>query len=187
MFSIITCLKRYASFSFIFPLVVHLFFRLSTRIGLIKQCLSRSACSKERSNLKMYCTSHRCYILEVILYGVRRDKTCLRFSDKAIFKPICSTTETSYKIENWLVTSLYMILSNKRISQVLIGLCECTGWSAPLLFTNQRRQVFSHQGPCPRNYPISFKVNAIFFEPVHENSNNVRPAKPQISLRIRIV
>ena len=56
-----------------------------------------------------------------------------------------------------------MILSSKRITQALISLGGCTGWSAPLLFTNQQRQVFSHQGPYLRNYyPISFKVNAIF-------------------------
>ena len=31
----------------------------------------------------------------------------------------------------------------------------------------------------------NFKL--LFLEPVHENSNNVRPAKPQISIRIHAV
>ena len=42
-----------------------------------------------------------------------------------------------------------MILSWTRITKALIRLHGCTGWSAPLLFANSLRQVFSH--PCP-NY-----------------------------------
>ena len=40
-----------------------------------------------------------------------------------------------------------MILSNKPIKKGLISLRECAGWSAPLLFANPRRQVFSRRGP----------------------------------------
>ena len=40
-----------------------------------------------------------------------------------------------------------MILSIKRITKALIRLRVCTGWSAPLLFANTRRQGFSRQGP----------------------------------------
>ena len=40
-----------------------------------------------------------------------------------------------------------MILSKKRITKVLIRLRGCAGWSAPVLFANPRRQVFSRQGP----------------------------------------
>ena len=36
-----------------------------------------------------------------------------------------------------------MILSNKRKAKALIRLRGCAGWSAPLLFTNHRIQVFS--------------------------------------------
>ena len=36
--------------------------------------------------------------------------------------------------------------ANKQIIKVLIKLPGCAGWSAPLLFTNPRRQVFSRQG-----------------------------------------
>ena len=55
-------------------------------------------------------------------------------SDKLRFKPACSATETSLNYENWLVVSLDMILSNKRITESLIRLRGCAGWSAPLLF-----------------------------------------------------
>ena len=40
-----------------------------------------------------------------------------------------------------------MIPSIKLITKALIRLCGCAGWSAPLLFTNHRRQVFSRHGP----------------------------------------
>ena len=44
-----------------------------------------------------------------------------------------------------------MILSKKRITKVLIRLRRWAGWSAPVLFANPRRQVFSRPGsylPC---------------------------------------
>ena len=40
-----------------------------------------------------------------------------------------------------------MVLFKKRITKALIRLRGCAGWSAPVLFTNLRRQVFSCQGP----------------------------------------
>ena len=40
-----------------------------------------------------------------------------------------------------------MILHGKRITEALISLRGCAGWSAPVLFANPRRQVFSRQGP----------------------------------------
>ena len=39
-----------------------------------------------------------------------------------------------------------MILSYKRITKALIRLRGCAGWSAPLLFADPRRQVFSRRG-----------------------------------------
>ena len=44
-----------------------------------------------------------------------------------------------------LGASFEMILSNKRITKALIRLRGCAGWSAPLLFANPRRQVFSRR------------------------------------------
>ena len=46
-----------------------------------------------------------------------------------------------------LVSSLDMILYNKRITKALISLSVCEGWSASLLFANHRRMVFSRRGP----------------------------------------
>ena len=40
-----------------------------------------------------------------------------------------------------------MILSKKQITKALIRLQKWAGWSAPVLFANPRRQVFSRQGP----------------------------------------
>ena len=46
-----------------------------------------------------------------------------------------------------LVASLDMILAKKGITKALIRLCGCAGWSAPLLFAHNHRQVFSYCGP----------------------------------------
>ena len=43
-----------------------------------------------------------------------------------------------------------MILSKKRITKALIRLRGCAGWSAPVLFANPLRQVFSRRGPFNR-------------------------------------
>ena len=40
-----------------------------------------------------------------------------------------------------------MVLYLKRITKALIRLRVCAGWSAPVLFANPRRQVFSRRGP----------------------------------------
>ena len=40
-----------------------------------------------------------------------------------------------------------MLVSNKPITEVLIRLRGCAGWSAPVLFANLGRQVFSRRGP----------------------------------------
>ena len=40
-----------------------------------------------------------------------------------------------------------MVLSKTRITKALIRLRGCAGWSAPVLFANPRRQVFSRRGP----------------------------------------
>ena len=79
--------------------------------------------------------------------GLAATKRVYGVSDKVRFKPACSATETSKKYENLLVESLDMIHSKKRLTKALIRLRRCAGWSAPVLFANPRRQVFSRQGP----------------------------------------
>ena len=68
--------------------------------------------------------------------GLIVTKPVFRVSDRVRFKPVLSAEETSWEIEKWLVASLDMILSNKRITKMLIRLRKCAGWSATLLFTN---------------------------------------------------
>ena len=51
------------------------------------------------------------------------------------------------EIEISPVASLDMVPINKRITKALIRLSGCAGWSAPVLFANPRRQVFSRFGP----------------------------------------
>ena len=78
--------------------------------------------------------------------GLVATKPVFGVSDRARLKPVPSATETSKKIEKLLVVSLNMVLSKTRITRALIRLCGCAGWSAPLLFANPGRQVFSGRG-----------------------------------------
>ena len=76
--------------------------------------------------------------------GLNARKSVLRVSFQIIpnFKPACSATETTQKIEISLVGSSDMILSNQLITKALIRLGGYAGWSAPLLFTNSE-DIFS--------------------------------------------
>ena len=107
-------------------------------------------------------------VSRLLFIWAAKQETCFRVSDKVRFKLACSATETSYKIENLLEESLYMILSKLQITKALIRLGECTGWSAPLLFTNHRRQVFSCR--CPYHFHFSFSA---WFRVFRENKPDV--------------
>ena len=85
--------------------------------------------------------------ISCLYMGLIVRKPVFGVSDKVRFKPVSSATEISWKIEFLREASLNIILSKKRITKVLIRLRGCSGWSAPLLFTNPWRQVFSRQGP----------------------------------------
>ena len=76
-------------------------------------------------------------------YGPHLEKSVFGVSDKASFKPVSSATETSLNIQISLEASLRNILFKKRITKALIRLRRCAGWSAPELFANPQRQVFS--------------------------------------------
>ena len=69
--------------------------------------------------------------------------------DKECFKPVSSAKETSLKIEISPAASLHMILSKKQTkgADQTAQMRRCAGWSAPMLFTNPRRQGFSRRGP----------------------------------------
>ena len=103
--------------------------------------LSRSALSVEiKKMFKRHVDVHRNLgrVVTKPVFGV---------PDKARLNPVSSATETSWKIEMSPVASLHMILSIKRITKALIRLRGCAGWSAPVMFANPRRQVFSRRGP----------------------------------------
>ena len=103
---------------------------------------------------------------KLLLIGRHRNKSVFRISDKASSKPVSSATETTQKNEILLVASLDMLLSKTRITKALIRLHGCAGWSAPVLFANPSRQVFSRQGPnkacftCSRSRESNFELEA---------------------------
>ena len=67
---------------------------------------------------------------DIYFMGLHVRKPVLQVSDEVRFKPTCSATETSYKIEISLIAILDIILSDKRIKKALIRLCGYVGWSA---------------------------------------------------------
>ena len=68
--------------------------------------------------------------------GLVAAKPVFGVPDKERFKPACSATKTSKKVEILPVASLDVILSKKRKTKALIRLREWAGWSAPVLFAN---------------------------------------------------
>ena len=61
-------------------------------------------------------------------------------------KPACSATGASWSLEISDIATTGVILSKQRTIMVLIRLCECADWSAPLLFAYGIRLVFSQHG-----------------------------------------
>ena len=82
------------------------------------------------------------FILPTSLYNCRKyeshitRKPVFGVFDQVRLKPACSATETSQSLEILDLSSIGIILhvSKKRTAKILIRLCECSGWSAPLLF-----------------------------------------------------
>ena len=68
--------------------------------------------------------------------GLDATKFVFRVSDKAKFKPACSSTETNKKIGNLLVAIVDKILSSKRKTKAVIRLRTWVGWSMSLLLAN---------------------------------------------------
>ena len=108
------------------------------------------------------------FILPTDQMGRDARKPVFGISDKVRFKPACSATETSQKVETSLVTSLDVILSKKRKTKALIRLRGCAGWSAPVFFANHRRQVFSRRGPNMTG-PSLQKLQQRVHHPNHNN------------------
>ena len=93
------------------------------------------------------------------------EKLSSEFFDQLTFKPACSATEASWNLETLDIASMHIILSKQRKTKVLIRLCGCAGWSAPLLFVYGIRHIFSWPGPNGVATPFNFLDKLqIFFQ-----------------------
>ena len=72
--------------------------------------------------------------------------------EKKVFEVSEKASLLSWKIEISPVASLHMILSTKLITKAFIRQLGCIGWSAPVLFANPQKQVFSRLGPFGLEY-----------------------------------
>ena len=82
-----------------------------------------------------------------VILGLVVTKHVFGISEKARLKPVSSATETGWTMEISLVASLDIVLYKTRTTKALIRLRGCAGWSAPVLFANPRRKIFSRRGP----------------------------------------
>ena len=72
-------------------------------------------------------------MIYMVNMGLIARKVVYGIYDQAIPKPAPQLQRLATKV----VASLEMVLSNMRITRMLIRLLRCAGWSAPLLFANQ--------------------------------------------------
>ena len=87
------------------------------------------------SFLKGTITNHQdsCFQEQIKLSLVMR-KPVFGVCDQLRLKPSCSADETSWRLEISDIETRDIILSRHGTTKVLIRLCGCAGWSAPLLF-----------------------------------------------------
>ena len=114
----------------------------------------------------LYSTSILCELIHVPVFhehimGIVARKPVFEVSTKASFKPVSSATETILKIGISPVASLHIIFSKKRITKAIVRLRGSAGWSAPVLFANPRRQVFSHRDLYLNWYFRTFDINTL--------------------------
>ena len=74
-------------------------------------------------------------------------KPIFEICDQIGHRTACSATDTSWNVKIICVVGLDIILCRTPKTKVLIRLCRCAVWSAPLLIANHRRQVFLQGGP----------------------------------------
>ena len=90
-------------------------------------------------------------ILLIIKWAAKRENQSLGFSYKVRIKPVCSAIKKKKIKKIILLIASLDIFSSKRITKTLNRLLGCQGWSASLLFPNNRpnnrRQIFSRGGP----------------------------------------
>ena len=93
------------------------------------QVKSIAECSREHSAILLTCIKlpfiFKTFVLSIFEWPLKTGLTVAR------------------KLKFLLIASLEIIISNKGITKVLIRLCRCAGWSAPLLFANPE-DSYSH-------------------------------------------
>ena len=70
------------------------------------------------------------------IWASTQENLSSRFGRRSYPNHAAQLQRLTRKLHFFLVASLDIILSNKRITKALIRLGGCAGWSAPLLFTN---------------------------------------------------
>ena len=86
------------------------------------------------------------WYLANMIWATTRQNVSSGVSDQARHKPACAATEASWSLEISAIESKVIILSKQRTTKALNRLCGCTGWSAPLLFANDKRHIFPWPG-----------------------------------------
>ena len=82
-----------------------------------------------------------------VIWASSLENLSSKFPSKRVSNRSPQPQRLARKIEILPVARLNMVLSKNQITKALIRLHKCAGWSAPVLFPNPRRPVFSHQGP----------------------------------------
>ena len=72
--------------------------------------------------------------MQLLEIKVIKQKPVFGVSDKVMLRPACSDRETSKNVEVMYEASLVIVLGRKRITNALIRLRGCAGWSVLLLF-----------------------------------------------------
>ena len=80
------------------------------------------------------------------------------------------------------VARLHMVLSKKWITNALIRLHGCAGWSAPVLFATPRRQVFSRRGP----YNVAPLKRVLHFQHLLDQYYHIRKHWLSVDSRSRL-
>ena len=84
-------------------------------------------------------------VLIIVTWATTRKNLSLRFPTRSYQNQPAQLQRLAIIVKS-LVARFDRILFNKQITKALISLRGCAGWSAPLLFANPQRQVFSRQG-----------------------------------------
>ena len=89
----------------------------------------------------------------------RREKTCLPGFRQREFQTSLLSYRDKLENRNFNCSKFTYNTTKNGITKALIRLGGTAGWSAPVLFANPRRQVFSHRGP---NVKLEFETTKFY-------------------------